>query len=790
MPVFCYTKNIVIHSFFTFIPVLVQHFIMNKKISLIIISLLIIISATAQRVGLVLSGGGARGITHIGVIKALEENNIPIDYIAGTSMGAIVGAMYAMGHTPDEIIAILKSEDFKRWSSGELDPQYVYYYRNADPKPGFAELRFDLKKLDSNKAKTSFLPTNLISPRQMNYAFIELFSRANALAGGNFDNLFVPFRCVASDIYKKEPVVFSHGNLGDAVRASMTFPFMFKPIKIDDQLLFDGGIFNNFPVDVMREQFKPDFILGSAVSSNPPKPDENDIVRQIENMIVNKSDYNITETEGILLDFKLDNVNTFDFSKVDELVKTGYDEVMKHLPEIKARVTREVSPSEILLRRTKYIARLPELKFKNLKVVGVDSLQKNYIANTFHRENNVFGADEFKEGYFKLISDDKISEVMPQAIYNDSTGLFDLRLHVKTQDQLKVTLGGNVSSSTSNEAYFGLTYQNLKDYAQTAYADAQFGRVYNGLGLGSRIDIPTNKNWYAKLAFTLHRFDYFEGSRAFYDDDRTSYFNQFEMYSKLSIGFPLTMKGRMEFGIGYGGLIDSYHANQLSTTSGMDESHYYLGNIFGKFETYTLNNIMYPTKGYNYSANAQLVGGEEVFKSYNNPNLYDAKNKDLWLQVRAKFDRYYKTSSRLTVGTFAELNISSRKLLNNYTATIIQAPAFRPTPHSKASFNAAFSANQFAVIGLKPIYKINDQFHFRTEAYWFLPYQSLYKTSNNMAAYNKPFSTSEFLVESTLVFDFKFASAGLFANHYSSGNNQWNFGVNIGFLLFNNKFLE
>lgn len=790
MPVFCYINNELSGSFSTFTSCSVYHRLMIKKYFLFIILLLLTVTLSAQKVGLVLSGGGARGITHIGVIKALEENNIPIDYITGTSMGAIVGSMYAMGHTPDEIIAILKSDDFKRWSTGELDPQYVYYYRNADPKPGFAELRFDLKQLDSLKTKTSFLPTNIVSPRQMNYAFIELFSRANAVAGGDFDKLFVPFRCVASDIYNKEAVVFSKGNLGDAVRASMTFPFMFKPIKIDGRLLFDGGIFNNFPVDVMREQFNPGFILGSSVSNNPPKPEEHDVVRQIENMIVNRSDYSILEDEGMLLDFNLENVNTFDFTKVDELVKVGYDEVIKLLPEIKARVKREVTPEEVLLRRTKFCGRFPELKFRNLKVVGVDSLQKNYVENTFHRENKVFDANEFKVGYFKLISDDKISEVMPRAIYNDSTGLFDLRLRVKTQDQLKIMIGGNVSSSTSNEAYFGLTYQNLKDYAQTAYIDAQFGRVYNGLGLGSRIDVPTNKDWYLKLAFILHRFDYFEGSRMFYDDDRTSYFNQFEMYSKFSVGFPLTMKGRMEFGIGYGGLTDSYKLNQLSANTGMDESHYYLGNIFGKLETYSLNSLMYPTKGHNYTANLQLVGGEEVYKSYNAPDLYDAKNKDFWVQFRAKFDKYYKMSPAFTLGTFAELSASSRKLLNNYTATIIQAPAFRPTPHSKATFNPAFSANQFGVIGLKPIYRINDQFHFRTEAYWFLPYQSIYKTRDNMAAYSTPFSSSEFLVESTLVFDFKFASAGLFANHYSAGISQWNFGVNIGFLLFNNKFLE
>ena len=89
--------------------------------------------ASAQSVGLVLSGGGAKGMAHIGVIKALEENGIPIDYVAGTSMGAIVGGMYAIGMTPEEMVALLKSDDFKRWSTGEVEQRYIYYYKNADP---------------------------------------------------------------------------------------------------------------------------------------------------------------------------------------------------------------------------------------------------------------------------------------------------------------------------------------------------------------------------------------------------------------------------------------------------------------------------------------------------------------------------------------------------------------------------------------------------------------------------------------------------------------------------------
>src|ERR1035437_6756831 len=330
----------------------------------------------AQKVGLVLSGGGAKGITHIGVIKALEENHIPIDYVTGTSMGAIVGGMYSMGFTVDEMIETIKSNDFKHWTTGEIDSNYKYYYRNTDPKPSFVEIPFKVNRIDSINFKASVLPTNIVSPRQMNFAFVQLCAQANAVAGGDFDKLFVPFRCVASDIYNKEAVVFRYGVLGDAIRASMTYPFMFKPIMIDNRLLFDGGIFNNFPVDVMRKDFNPDFMIGSVVSNNPRKPDERDIVMQIENMIMSHTDYTIPKKDGLLIKFETTNVRLFDFNRVDELVQMGYDSVMKHIDEIKARVPLRVTVQETAEKRNNFKNRFPKLKFQRVIVEGVDSLQK------------------------------------------------------------------------------------------------------------------------------------------------------------------------------------------------------------------------------------------------------------------------------------------------------------------------------------------------------------------------------------------------------------------------------
>jgi len=623
----------------------------------------------------------------------------------------------------------------------------------------------------------------------MNYAFVPLCAQANAVAGGNFDKLMIPFRCVASDVYNKRAVVFRHGVLGDAIRASMTYPFMFKPISIDDKLLFDGGIFNNFPVDVMKNDYKPDYIIGSVVAYNPPKADEDDAMMQLQNMIITRTDYSLPSSDGLLLSFNLDKINIFDFSKVDELVKMGYDSTMKHLDEIKARIPRRITTEEMTQRRKDFRNKFPGLKFGHIEVVGVDSLQKQYVIRTFSLKKNELSLSNFKQSYFKLISDNKISEVIPHATFNSATGLFDLNLNVKTEEQLKFMLGGNISSSISNQAFLGLTYQNLKDYAQTVSVDAQFGKFYNGLGIGSRIELPTQENWYLKLALVMHEFDYFNGNSLFYQSNQSANILQNEVYSKLSVGFPLSMNGRLEFGVGYGALTTNYNQDGtlLNSTTKSDKSGFSIGNLFGRIESNTLNNSMYPTKGFNYLCSVQFFDGVESYKPALSSNDVLSDKQDAWIQYRARYDRYFQLSSCFMLGIYGESDYSTRKLLQNYTITLIQAPAFQPTPYSRTVFNEAFSANKFVALGIKPVYNITDQLHIRDEVYCFIPYQPITRASDNSANYSRSFSAFRFMNETTLVYNFKLASAGVYAN-YNTG--QWNIGLNIGILLFNPKFTE
>ena len=177
----------------------------------------------SQSVGLVLSGGGAKGIAHIGVIRALEDADIPIDYVCGTSMGAIVGGLYSAGYTTDEMLDLILSKGFSYWSTGKIDPSLCYNFTMPEPTPALFSFNVGGKADSIQNA----VPASLISPIPMNFAFMELFAGFTAQTGGDFDSLMVPFRCVASDVAAHRKVVLGHGSLGDAIRSSMSFPAVF-----------------------------------------------------------------------------------------------------------------------------------------------------------------------------------------------------------------------------------------------------------------------------------------------------------------------------------------------------------------------------------------------------------------------------------------------------------------------------------------------------------------------------------------------------------------------------------
>lgn len=746
----------------------------------------------AQKVGLVLSGGGAKGMTHIGIIRALEENNIPIDYITGTSMGAIIGSLYAMGYSPDDMEALLRSEDFKRWYSGQIEPEYGYYFKQNRPTPEFFNIRFSFK--DSLHIKPQILPTSMVNPIQMNLVFVELFARATAACNGDFNHLFVPFRCIASDVYNKRPLIMRKGDLGDAVRASMSFPFVFKPIEIDSVLAYDGGIYNNFPTDIMREDFRPGVIIGSVVAANPGKPKENDLMSQLENMIMQKTDYTLPDSLGIVMTFKYDDVSLLDFDRLQELHDIGYNRTISLMDSIKSRIHRRTSAENVRLRRLVYRSNLPQFRFRDIYIEGANPQQQAYIKKEFHDEDHeVFTYEDLKRGYFRLLSDNMISEIIPHAVYDPKNDLYSLHLKVKMEDNFSVRMGGSVSTTSSNQIYLGLGYQNLNYYSKEITLDGQIGKVYNNAQLMAKIDLPTRVPTSYRLIASLSTFDYYKKDKLFSKNDKPSFNSKDERFVKLMVALPFLANKRAEISIGYGKLQDNYfQSNVINFDKDRSDRSTYnlLGGAIGFYGS-TLNARQYATKGYFEKLVAQVFTGKEKFIPGNpTETSFTTKDRQSWLQISYMKYAYHTMTPKFTLGWMAEMLYSSKNFSENYATTMLQAADFSPTPHSKIMYNEAFRANQFLAAGIKPIFVFNDMFQVRSELYGFMPIFPIKKNALNKAYYGKAFSRFEYLGEISVICQLPFGAISAYVNHYSSPKKEWNVGLTLGWQLFNYRFIE
>ena len=769
-----------------------------KRISIVISFFFILInSLQAQRVGLVLSGGGAKGAAHIGVIKAFEENEIPIDYITGTSIGAIIGSLYAMGYTPNEMLQLMLSKEFGYWQTGTVEDDYMYYFRKPDPTPEMAHFSIDMS--DSLQIKTNFLPQSLINPIQMNQAFMALYAQATAKAAWNFDNLFVPFRCIGSDIYNKKPVIFKNGDLGEAVRISMTFPLFFKPVWKDSVPMFDGGIYDNFPVKTMKEDFHPDFIFGVALSTGKSKPSNNPY-NQIETMIMQETNYEVDEEDGMIIRFNMPDVSLLDFQKANEIMEMGYKRTMSLIDSIKGRVHRRMPLDSLNLRRKQYKESLPPLVFKNIYITGVSESQQKYIESQLHRDiNQEFSMEEFKRAYFKMLAYSKIKEIVPKAIYNRVNKTFDLHLYITMSDEINIGLGGNISSHQANQLYLGLGYRYLGRYAADMNADFQVGNSFSGVMLNGRMylqtRIPTYINWQGVFSYKR----YSESQSLFYEDVVPAFIKQHELYMKLKLGFPFLNRAKAEIGFGYGQLNDYYYQNTEVSFADRDYEHsrYNLFSGSLNIEQNLLSTKVYPISGVKRSLNAQYITGTEKYR----PNVATEPTKNnthSWLQMKAHWEQYHELSKLFNLGYTGELVLSSKNLMENYTASILQAPAFTPTPHSTIVFNEAFRANQYAALGVSPIVKLGKFVHFRLDLYGFLPLYEIKKHTevldNNyvmtLPYYGKFLDSFKYMGEAAFVVHLPFTSISLYANGYSYPSKNFNFGINIGYLLFNPKLLD
>lgn len=743
-----------------------------------------------QSVGLVLSGGGAKGIAHIGVIKALEENDIPIDYITGTSMGAIIGGLYATGYTPDEMMALIKSPGFAEWSSGTINPRLTYFFDKQDPTPSLITLNIG----NNGKGNTpAVLPTSLINPLPMNYAFMELFAAYTAQCHGNFDNLFVPLRTVTSNIYAKHKIVLSSGQLSDAIRASMTFPLVFRPIEIDSVLVYDGGIYDNYPFDVMHSDFNPDIMIGSNVSGPDAKPKTNDLLQQLEDMIIQNNNYDLPEEWGPSINVPVRMYGVLDWSKADTIYQIGYNTAIAMMDSIKSRVHSRIPSDVRTKRRNEFKAKKPAVTFNSVSVTGGTPSENSYIEYLFTKnKKDTFGLSRAKESYYRTITPGKLENLIPTAVPDYSTGLFLLKLKADVKDHFNLGFGGYLSTSTSSMLFLSAGYNTFQLNSFTTNLNAWLGQSYLAGSFNARINLKTNIPSALKLQMVASRQKFYDSDILFFKDKVPTFLTDMEAFARLSYSLAAGRSAKIDAGLGIGHIQERFFPSSELDYSKIyrDRSTRNLSQLLFRYEFNTLDNIYYPISGSHIKAT--LIGASGKYKFI--PSVIDnelGENKNLTFgQIELNLSHYFPVSNNFSLGTEINALASNRKLQKTYASTIVLAPTFNPTPSSYNSFNPAFRANSFATVGLIPVWKMSSMIQLRGTFHGFVPYKQINENPDGTAFYGKAFSNIKFFGETAFVVSLPFATLSAYGNYTSYPAHNWNFGISLGVFMLAPRFLR
>ena len=377
-----------------------------KKAHLLVLCLILFFFAQAQqpdsshaarpRVGVVLGGGGAKGAAHIGVLKYMEELGIPVDYITGTSMGSIMGGMYALGYSADELADLIASLNWSVYMRNSIDRRYMSIANKQNGRSYQLIMPFgaDVIKEELKGRRTKRLPLISTLPS----AFVggsHLINLFNNLSVGyqdsiSFDSLPIPFACVATDLLTGDGVVLREGRFAQAIRSSMAIPGVFSPVAMGDKLLVDGGLANNFPVDVCKDM-GAEIIIGSEVADEM-MTDPNayyslpQLLSQLMNVLVKGDRFENQKLCDLYIHPDISGYNMLSFSHdaIDTLVARGYREAQKYRDEflaIKQRLDPYGPVGNRLQAEPAVNLYADTIRLSSITMTGISDDEKNWLLN-------------------------------------------------------------------------------------------------------------------------------------------------------------------------------------------------------------------------------------------------------------------------------------------------------------------------------------------------------------------------------------------------------------------------
>ena len=507
-------------------------------------------AAERPKIGLVLSGGGAKGAAHVGVLKILEEHQIPVDYIAGTSIGAYVAGMYSLGYSASEVEAIMMGVD---WDSGYSDtiPRNVLSYRDKQLRD-----RYNIPlNIGYNEGEVR-APSGLLRGQTMS----QLLRQSTDLVQqfGDFDELAIPYRAVATDLETSLPVVLNHGSLVKAMQASATVPGALQPTQIDGKLLVDGGIANNMPVDVVKAM-GADIIIAVDIGSPLVTKDKLDstiaVLDQLSNFLTNAStekQKQLLTDRDVLIRPAIDALSTTDFTIMPLALTLGKEAANGQLDKLQSMsVSAEEYAAYVEAKKVKgkklmadVAHPIQEIVFDNQSKVSLNLLKETLDL----KAGQAVTKDELNEALKRIYSLNKFERVDAEFIESEEGRVLTVTTRAKSWGPNYFQLGFNWEDDFSTESAISF------DMAYTM-TDLTFngGEWRNEVKLGFEKLFATefyqpldrDQDFYsrARYQYDIHNWDLYD------NNNRALIFDKKTHTVELGIGYNYILQGFVELGL-------------------------------------------------------------------------------------------------------------------------------------------------------------------------------------------------------------------------------------------------
>ena len=748
-------------------------------------ALALTLHAEQHGVGVVLSGGGAKGIAHVGVLQALEESGVPVDYVTGTSMGAIVGGLYSIGYSPAEMMGAIGSKDFADWAHGRIPSGERY--RWAEPALNEQWISVHLSADDSTaSALNRILPTRLINPLPMDFGFMEIFAPAEGACNTNFDRLMVPFRCVASDVYTHRPVVFGRGHLPQAIRASMSYPLVFQPIMICDTLMFDGGLYDVYPVNVMEKAFNPSFIIGVDVSTPNTPPGPTDLMSQIDNMITIGKATPVPPQKGVDIRLDLSRFGLLGWSHAAEIYKIGYMRGRELADSIVKRIGYTCPAGQLQRQREQFRSRWQPLKFSDVIFSGCDASKAEYLKYLFNlnakKEDGVIDLSEARNGYYRICSTGRLRDLDPIAVYDSVSGNYNLHLRADVTPDFDLGIGGFLTSTTAGNIYVHGSYDPMHlgglSYGVEGWAGFTYQAALGRIRLTPATPMPSHLDFEGQW----WRHKMYESEVSAFDFSSPSFLVEHEASGRLAYSVSLGHNSLLTLASGYSHLERHYHSFNPSApdVTGNDHLRSDVGVTSVRWHLSTLDNAVLPTRGILADVTAAAQYGRRRLSC---PDGYCKNFNTPYGDFSVHAAGFHPFSDRFSLGGELRAFCSTRPLLPVYSAAMANAVPFSVTPSTIDVFDPAYRANQWMALSVNPVVNFG-RFQTRLQGWAYVPMRTIrHDATGTGAHYSSWFPKVRFSGEFSVGMTLPIGAVRGFVTYHDSPATRWSTGISIGILL-------